>query len=156
MHEKQMPIRGMLSLLVALITSSILVAQEPRAVREARPLDPNSSDPIGQFHRIGNPKYTAVEKLIINRAQKLQDEHTAVFNKIEIGKSVFEYPGLIARGPINFDARGTASYSLVLGIRPHLAVFAGSFSKYRIQFDDKGIIQSKLKVQSEWNKAEHR
>jgi hypothetical protein len=109
---------------------------------------------IGKFHRIGYPKYTDVEKQIIDRAQKLQNEQTAAFDEIEIGRSVFDYPGLIAKGAIRFDPRVPSSYVLTFGIRPHLSVFAGAFNELQIEFDGKGVIKSKRKVPSEWNQAE--
>ena len=148
-----MPVQAILTLLAILTTSLVIAADEPVAAREARPLDPDSPDVIGQFHRIGYPKYTEVEKRIIDRAQKLQDEQTAVFDEIRIGRSVFDYPGLIARGAIRFDPRAPSSYVLTFGIRPHLSVFAGSFNELQIEFDAKGVIKSKRKVPSEWNQS---
>ena len=43
---------------------------------------------------------------------------------------------------------------LTFGIRPHLSVFAGSFSEFQIEFDTKGFIARKRKARSEWNQAE--
>jgi hypothetical protein len=134
--------------------SHILPAEGPIAATEARPLDPDSPDIISQFHRVGLPKYTDIEKRIIDRAQKVQDEQTAIFNKIVIGNSVFDYPGLMAHGVIRYDQRGQIPYTLTFGIRPHISEFAGSFGEYRIHFDGKGIVQSKSKVPNAFKKAE--
>ena len=150
----KMRIHSILIALAALGTSQIAPAEGPIAATELRPLDPDSPDIVSQFHRIGLPKYTDTEKRIIDRAQKLQHEQTAIFNKIAIGNSVFDYPGLIALGAIRYDQRGQIPYTLTFGIRPHISEFAGSFCEYRIQFDGKGIVQSKSKVPHLFKTAE--
>ncbi len=149
-----MQIHSILIALVALGTSQILPAEGQFPATEARPLDPDSPDIIGQFYQVGLPKHTDIEKRIIDRAKKLQDEHTAIFNKIAIGNTVFDYPGLIALGVIRYDQRGQIPYTLTFGIRPHFSEFAGSFVEYRIQFDAKGIVKDKSKVPNEFKKAE--
>ncbi len=77
-----------------------------------------------------------------------------MYERIELGRSVFDYPGLIALGPIRYDPRGKIPYSLMIGIRPHISEFAETFGEYRIKVDEKGIVQSKSKVKYSWNKAE--
>ncbi|MES2981863.1 MAG: hypothetical protein V4727_06080 [Verrucomicrobiota bacterium] len=141
-----MQIHYILMALAAFGTSQILPAEGQFEATAARPLDPDSPDIIGQFYQVGLPKYTDIEKRIIERAQKLQDEHTAIFNKIAIGNTVFDYPRLIALGVIRYDQQGQIPYTLTFGIRPHITEFAGSFGEYLIQFDAKGIVQSKSKV----------
>lgn len=150
--EKLMPIRAIISTLIVLTTLVTLQADDRALLREPRPLDPDSTDVVGQFHQVGYPKYTDIERRVIDRAQKLQDEHTAIFNKIEIGKSVFDYPGLIALGVIRYDQGVRVPYILTVGVRPHLSEFAGSFGEYRVEFDAKGVVQSKSKVRYSWNK----
>ena len=145
---------AILTFLLVLASSLTLVADEAVAVREARPLDPDSPDIVGQFHRVGFPKYTDVEKKIIDRAKMLQDEQAAIFKRVKVGRSVFDYPGLIAMGVIYFDPSAPGSYVLTFGIRPHISVFAGSFSEFQIRFNLKGVIESKRTVPSEWNQAE--
>ncbi len=88
---------------VLLVTSLLVLADERESLKEVH-LDPTSSDIVGQFHQMGFPKYTDVEKRIIGRAQKVQDERTAMYGRIEIGKSVFDYPGLIALGTIRYES----------------------------------------------------
>lgn len=124
---------------------SALAAEKPIAPTEIR-FDANSPDIIGQFHQIGLPKYTDVEKQIIARAQTMQEKHTAVYQRIAVGKSVSDYPGLIALGTTNYDPALKRAYILTIGIRPHLPEFANSFCEYHIGIDEKGIIQSKTKV----------
>ena len=149
-----MRIHSILIALAALGASHILPVEGQISATEARSLDPDSPDIISRFHRIGLPKYTDIEKRIIDRAQKLQDGQTAIFNEIAIGNSVFYYPGLMALGAIRYEQRGQIPYTLTFGIRPHISEFAGSFGEYRIQFDDKGIVQSKSKVPHVFKKAE--
>jgi len=146
-----MRIHTILIAIATLIASPVLHAEE-RMVPTERRLDPNSPDIVGQFHQIGLPKNTDIEKQIIDRAQKLQDRHGIAFNKVEIGKSVLEYPGLIAMGAIRHDPRKTVPYTLTIGIRPHLSEFAESFREYLIEFDDKGVVLKKTTVRNKWDK----
>jgi hypothetical protein len=134
------------TILLAMTCWTLASAEDRPLIRDVRPLDPASPDIVGQFHQIGLPKYTDIEKQIIDRAQKLQDKHAALFNKVEIGKSVFEYPGLIAMGTLRYAEDNKQPYSLTLGIRPHHSLFADSFNEYLIGFDSKGIVQHKAKV----------
>ena len=149
-----MRIHSILIVLAALVASHILAAGGPIVATEARPLDPDAPDIIGQFHRVGLPKHTDIEKRIIDRAQKLQNEQTIIFNKIAIGNSVFDYPGLIALGTIRYEQREQISYILTFGIRPHFSEFAGSFCEYRIEFDARGMVKGKSKVPNVFKKAE--
>ena len=62
-------------------------------------------------------------------------------------KSVFEYPGLIAKGTVRFDKDTPRNeYSLTLGIKPR---FAGendpekSFTQFLVHFDTEGKITRK-------------
>ena len=80
------------------------------------------------FSSVGSPKYTPRDRKILDN--------------IDIGKAVFEYPGLIARGTVRFDEDNPGKeYQLTLGIKPR---FAGendpesSFSQLLIVFDTKG------------------
>lgn len=50
------------SILIALVSWSLASAEDRSLIREASPLDPNSQDIVGQFHQIGLPKYTDIEK----------------------------------------------------------------------------------------------
>ena len=136
--------RFLITIVIALNLSA-LAEEKPIAPTEIR-FDAKSPDIIGQFHQVGHPKYTDVEKQIIARAQKMQDEHAAAYQRIAMGKSVFDYPGLIALGTTNYDPSLKRPYILTIGIRPHLPDFANSFCEYRIEIDEKGIIQSKTKV----------
>lgn len=135
-----------ISILIALVSWSLASAQDRPLIRDASPLDPNSPNIVGQFHQIGLPKYTENEKQVIDLAQKLQDEHTALFNEVEIGKSVFEYPGLITKGTLRYTEDNKHPYTLTIGIRPHHELFAGCFGEYQIQLDSKGIVQHKSEV----------
>ena len=130
-------------ILIFLAISPLLTAQEQLAAKDTRVLDPNSPDIIGQFRQIGLPKHTDVEKQIISRAQKLQEQHAAIFQKIELGKSIFDYPGLISMGAIHHERDAKNPYNLTIGICPHIAEFAESFHEFVIEFDDKGIIRKK-------------
>ena len=141
-----MNIQYILIAVVALSATHILPAEDRITATKARPLDPDSPDIIGQFHLIGQPKYTDNEKRIIDRAQKMQDEHTAIYKKIAVGKSVFDYPGLLALTKIHYEEKNQIPYSLLLGIRPHIPEFSGAFRQYSIQFDATGIIQMKSQI----------
>lgn len=145
--------RWIITTIICMATLTALSADERAILKEMRALDPDSPDIIGQFKQVGPPKHTDIEKKIIARAQKMQDEHTAIFDRIEMGKSVFDYPGLIARGTIRYDLHGRVPYALTIGIRPHIPEFAGSFAEYKIEFDDKGIVQGKSKVSYSWKKT---
>jgi hypothetical protein len=147
--RKMRSLIGMATLLGTFLAAS---ADERSVLREVR-LDPASTDIVGQFHQVGYPKYTDVEKQIIDRAQKMQDEHDAMFKRIEVGKSVFDYRGLIALGPIVTDPDGGNSYTLTIGIRPHLVEFSETFGEYQIEIDGKGIVRNKTKVTYIWKKS---
>lgn len=134
-----------LCILVTLMIG-IASAEERSTLKEAPTLDPNASDILSEFRQVGLPKYTDVEKRIIDRVGKIYDEHTALYERIEKGKSVLEYPGLIALGVIRYDPKEQIPYSLTFGVRPHNAEFAKVFCEYRITFDAKGIVESKAKV----------
>jgi hypothetical protein len=144
-----MKIHTILLAIAALIVADVEAQEDRIKAIEARPLDPDAQDIIGEFHRIGLPKYNDVEKRIIDRAQKVQDEQTAIYNRIALGNSVFDYPGLIALGSIQYYQRKQFPYALTFGIRPHISEFAASFCEYRIEFDDKGIVKGKTKVSYE-------
>lgn len=138
-----MNIRQIIIASTALFVFGILPAKEPITPTEALPLDPDSQDIVKELHRIGLPKYTEVEKQIIDRAKKLQDDQTAMYQKITVGSSVFDYPGLLAISKIHYDESHPIPYSLLLGIRPHIPEFSETFKQYSVQFDAKGIIQKK-------------
>ncbi len=147
-----MNIQHILIALVVLSVLHIIPAEGQIEATEARPLNPDALDIIGEFRRVGQPKYTDIEKRIIDRAQKLQDEHTAIFNKIAIGNSVFDYPGLLALGTIRYDEHDQYPYFITLGISPHISEFSDAFRQYSIQFDAKGIVQKKSRIISPVNK----
>jgi hypothetical protein len=140
--------QGKLITAFLLTCGALAFSEEIPLLREARTLDPKATDIVGEFHKVGLPKYTEIEKQVIARAQKLQNEHTAMFERIEMGKSLFDYPRLIALGIIHYDSKGTINYSLTIGIRPHIPEFAEAFSEYRITFDSKGLIRSKSRMES--------
>lgn len=125
---------------------SLASADDRASLKEPLPPDPEAPDIVAQFHKLGSPKYTLEEQRIIDRARKLQNEHSAMYERVEKGKSVFDYPGLIAHGPVRYDPKESPSYSLVIGIRAHNSVFAGAFREYRIVFDEKGIVRGKSKL----------
>jgi hypothetical protein len=139
---------------IFLVFWSIAFSEENPILREARPLDPKATDIVGEFHRVGLPKYTAIDQQVIARAQKLQNEHTAMYERIEISKSLFDYPGLMALGKIHYNPKANIPYSLTIGIRPHIPEFADAFCEYRITFDSKGMIQTKTKLEFTGNKAQ--
>lgn len=141
------------SLSILLACATLALSEESPIIREAQPLDPKATDIVGEFHKVGLPKYTDIEKQVIARAQKLQVEHTAMYQRIEVGKSLFDYPGLIALGTIHHDPKAPIPYSLTIGVRPHISEFSDSFREYRITFDNKGIVQSKSTVEYKWEKA---
>ena len=148
------PMRWKITIAVALAASFVAYADERMTAKEARPLDPTASNIVGQFHQVGFPKYTDLERQVIERAQKEQDEQAAIYERVGVGKSVFDYPGLIALGPIRYDPSGPIPYSLTIGIRPHNSEFAKTFGEYRIEIDEKGVIQGKSKVQYSSDNAE--
>lgn len=143
-----------LTIAVFLTCGTLSFSEENPILREARSLDPKASDIVGEFHKVGLPKYTDIDKQVIARAQKLQNEHTTMYGRIEIGKSLFDYPGLVALGKIHYHPKATIPYSLTIGIRPHIPEFADAFCEYRITFDSKGMIQTKTKVEFTGNTAQ--
>ena len=137
-----------------LATASFSIADENAQIVRERVLQPDSPDLIGQLRQIGFPKYTADEKRILARAHALQSKHDAAFKGVIIGRSVFEFDGLVAMGVMNYHPDQKNPYSLTIGIRPHIDFFSKSFREYRIMIDKKGIVQSKSVVAYTINNAE--
>jgi hypothetical protein len=139
-----------LSILLAFVT--LALSEERPIIREAQPLDPKAADIVGEFHKVGLPKYTDIDKQVIARTQKLQVEHKDMYQRVEVGKSLFDYPGLITLGIIHYDPKAPIPYSLNIGVRPHIAEFADTFTEFRITFDNKGMIRNKSEVEYQWEK----
>lgn len=137
---------------VAQVPPALALSEERPILREAQPLDPKATDIVGEFHKVGLPKYTDIDKQVIARAQKLQVEHKDMYQRVEVGKSLFDYPGLITLGIIHYDPKAPIHYSLTIGVRPHIAEFADAFTEFRITFDNKGIIRNKSEVEYQWEK----
>ena len=87
--DNKMRIHSILIALAALGASHILPVEGQISATEARSLDPDSPDIISRFHRIGLPKYTDIEKRIIDRAKSCRMSRPRSSTRSRLGIQFF-------------------------------------------------------------------
>jgi hypothetical protein len=83
----------------------------------------------------------AVEEYRKN-VRALGDRYSELRKHIVVGRSIFEYRGLLGKGRVWYDRHGTNRYRLHLGVIDLIAAHGsqGALGPYWVWFDDNGII----------------
>jgi len=92
------------------------------------------------MRNIPKKKRAAVKKYHENTAD-LVARYSKLKGHLKEGKSIFDYPGLLAKGKIRYDEH-KKRYRMTLGVYDRLrhAGSQGVFGPYKLVFDSKGII----------------
>ncbi len=95
---------------------------------------------VSPMQRIPKEKRDAVAKYHENM-KELGSRYAKLKSYLKKGTSVFDYPGLLAKGRIRYEEHGKR-YCMVVGVYDRLrhAGSQGVFGPYRVEFDTNGLI----------------
>jgi len=95
---------------------------------------------VSPMQSIPEEKRDAVKKYHDNM-KELGERYAKLKGYLKNGKSIFDYPGLLAKGKIRYDEH-QKRYRMVVGVYDRLrhAGSQGVFGPYRVVFESTGII----------------